>query len=329
MKQYKAILAFLTVFFISVGVFGQGTVERNVRGVESVQTDLHFIYQGVHIPVPDITYHEFSSDSVNWSKTYEEGDCYVRFSNVTDNSANPNTGLSGYHSSWWVLNICDLGGEGGGDIDTIFVNVGGVIDTVTTGSVQVNITDPDTISGTSTNYQDSVSHTHELYIELNDNEDVSASPSDGEVLKYNATTETWVAAQDLLGGGGAGELIVKELDGSPEVENVTELVVTSGHLTNDGAGSVYLDLTLDPVNSDNDYWRTDTVRVGEGDTFIDFSSSLPDTDYIVPSLYAVLDNGNRQNLRYDSLTTDGFKALSVIDSARVHDGMERSLAGFE
>jgi hypothetical protein len=153
------------------------------------------------------------------------------------------------------------------------------------------------------------------------------------VLKYNAITENWEPHPDLIGAGASGELTVSEIDDSPSVENVVEIVVPADRLEDLGAGKVYLDLSLDPVNGENDYWRTDTVRVASGDTNIEFSSPLPAADYIIASLYAVLDNGNRQDLQYDSLATDGFKVLSVIDSAWVHyiaiRNVDSLLASFE
>ena len=262
---------------------GQGIVERYVKGIENVETNLHFIYQGTYIPVLDITYHEFSADSVTWRKEYEDGDCYIRFNNFTDNSTNPYNGLTGYHpdSTWWVFNFCTCNGAIPDSfpettVDTLFIiynNYDTIItrDTIVLDgglkSADITIPAPDTVSGTSTNYQDSLIHTHELFIYINDNEDVDAYPTDGQVLKWNAITSQWEAANDLVGGGGSGTLTVTEEDDSPNVPNVTEIRVTNGHLTNNGLGSVSIDLTFDPTGGANDYWRAGKVRVPPGDNY--------------------------------------------------------------
>jgi hypothetical protein len=317
----KKLWILFILVMVTVVTNAQGLVERYVRAIEILQTNLHFVYQGTYTPVQDITYHEFSADSLTWRKDFQEGDCYIRFANTTSNTTNPYTGLSGYHDDWWVFNFCTCNGaiqEGGGSVDTIFVDYGTLVDTVLVGEF-VKIPQPDTITGSTVNYQDTLTHTHELVIYIGDNEDVDTTGvADGYVLKYNEITGNWEPHPDLIGAGASGELTVSEIDDDPSVENVVELVVPADHLENLGAGKVYLDLTLDPVNGENDYWRTDTVRVASGDTNIEFSSPLPAADYIMASLYAVLDNGNRQDLQYDSLATDGFKVLSVIDSAWVH-----------
>lgn len=314
---------------------GQGIVERYVKGIENVETNLHFIYQGTYIPVLDITYHEFSADSVTWRKEYEDGDCYIRFNNFTDNSTNPYNGLTGYHpdSTWWVFNFCTCNGAipdafPETTVDTLFI-VYNNYDTIVTRdtiildgglkSVDITIPAPDTVTGTSTNFQDSLTHTHELFIYINDNEDVDAYPTDGQVLKWNAITSQWEAANDLVGAGGAGELTVTEEDDSPNVTNVTEIRVTNGHLTNNGLGSVSLDLTFDPTGGVNDYWRAGKVRVPAGDNTITFDTPFDSTDYIVVSVYALLDyQDHRQNLKYTNETVNGFDVLDVVDSAYVH-----------
>lgn len=324
MKKLLTIIMTLFVVYAS----GQGTNERYVKARERLETNLHFIYQNTYIPVNDATYHEFSSDSVTWRKNYQEGDCYVRFANTTNNSVNPYSGLNGYHTNWWVFNFCTcngaIDGGGGSGIDTMFVyyysndTITG-IDTIFVdgGVISLDIPQPDTITGSTVNYQDTAYHTHQLFIFLNDNQDVDANPTDGQVLKYNAITGKWQAADDLVGAGG-GQLRVKELDNTPNVSNVLTITVNNGHLTNLGSGEVFIDLTLAPNWGANDYWRTDTVRVSAGDTNIEFGSPLPDDNYIIASLYAILDNGSRQDLQYDSITDSGFKALDVIDSAWVH-----------
>jgi hypothetical protein len=331
-KPYKLILALFTALLLSGGVFGQGFVERHIKGTEDVETNLHFIYQGVHIPVLDQTYHEFSADSLTWRKSYEEGDCYIRFNNYTDNSVNPYTGYEGYHpdSGWWVFNFCTCNGaipDNIGGVDTMFVyyyqtDTTYIIDTVVVqnDALDINIPFPDTVSGSTVNYQDTTYHTHELYVFIGDNEDVDTTGRfDGAVLKWNAVSEMWEVSSDLIGTGGGASLRVTEEDNNPSVDNVTEIRVTNSHLTNNGTGSVSLDLTIDANEAENDFFRTGKVRVPSGDNFITFSSALPDTDYVVASVYAQLDwQQARQSLWYDSLAVDGFRVLDVVDSAYVH-----------
>lgn len=55
-----------------------------------------------------------------------------------------------------------------------------------------------------------------------------------------------VAFVDATGGS---SLTVKELDGSPSVSNVTEIKVTNGKLTDNGGGSVSLDLSVTGTSS--------------------------------------------------------------------------------
>ena len=321
----KLLTIIMTLFVVYAS--GQGINERYVRARERLETNLHFIYQGNYIPAKDITYHEFSADSTTWRKNYVAGDCYVRFANTTANITNPYYSTTGYHNNWWVLNFCTLNGaldSIGNSVDSIFVHYYQsdtiyVTDTVIVddGIIDIKIPAPDTITGNTGNAQDTAYHTHQVYLFLNDLENVDATPTDGQVLKYNSITGKWQAANDLVGGGGSS-LKVKEIDDSPSINNVLTIAVSEGHLTNLGSGEVFLDLTLDPHLGANDYWRSDTVRVDAGDTNIEFSSPLPDDSYIIASLYAMLDNGGRQDLQYDSITDIGFKVLDVIDSAWVH-----------
>jgi len=320
------LLGTLVVLFLSANVFGQGKIERYVTATDKLQTNLHFIYEGIYTPVKDITYHEFSADSVTWRKNYVEGDCFIRFANTTTNATNPYTGYSGYHEDWWVFNFCTCNGAikpGGGIIDTIFIEYHSVdtiyIDTIPPGEpIDIVIPAPDTITGSTTNFQDTARHTHQLYIFLNDNEDVDAYPTNGQVLKWNSTLEQWIAADDLTGGGGTS-LIVREEDGTPNVLAVNKISVTNGHLTDNGIGHVSIDLTIDPRQGYNNYWRAGKVRVPSGDNTITFDEPFTDNDYFVVAAYALLDElDTRQNLVYGNQTAGGFDVYDVIDSAYVH-----------
>lgn len=305
MRLLKPILAVLTALIMFVSVSQAQIQERSVKAVETLETGVSFVYQGSDIPVLDITYNEWSADSITWRKNYVNGDCYIRFSNDVK-------------STWAAYNICTGGGAGTSQIDTIFWTVDGVTDTITSGSASIYITNPDTVSGSSTNFQDTETHTHELFIELNDNEDVNASPANGQVIKWNSVSEKWEASNDLIAGGASGYLTVGEQDGSPSVTNVNEILVTNGTVIDNGAGSVSIDMLLQPVDGAQDFFRTDTVRVGEGDPFITFSTPFPTNDYILDAMYAIYDDGTRQNLVSDSSAVDGFRVLSILeDSATV------------
>ena len=309
----KRILSTIGALLLLTWVSHSQVLERYVKATETLETGDEFVYQSVDIPVLDITYHEWSADSVTWRKNFVSGDCYIRFSNDVK-------------TTWAAYNICSGGGSGTSSIDTIFWTVDGVTDTIISGSATLYITEPDTISGTSNNTQNTETHTHELYIELNDNEDVSANPSNGQVIKWNSTTETWEAADDLIGGGAAGYLNVKEQDGSPDVSNVNEIRIANGSLTDNGSGSISIDFSLEAVNGAQDFFRTDTVRVDKGDRFITFSSPLPDNNYIISNVYADYDDNTQQQLVSDSLAADGFRVLSILeDGATVNYLVMRSL----
>lgn len=318
-KILKIALLFAIVFFIALSANSQ-VLEKDVKATENLETGVNFIYRGIKIPVADVTYHEFSADSVTWRKNYVSGDCYVRFNNYSDNSVTKHPA-----NRWWGLNICTLGQQQSGGIDTLFVyyyqnDTIFSIDTivVSDGVVDINIPAPDTITGSTINYQDTVGHTHALYINLNDLEDVNATPTNGQVLKWNSVSGKWVAANDLLGGGG-GSLTVQEQDGTPTVPNVNTIKIENGHVTDEGVGVVSIDFLIEVLPEKQDFFRTGTQRVGEGDSFIDFSSPFPLNDYILTNAYALYDDGTRQNLVYDSLAVDGFRVLSILeDSATVH-----------
>src|SRR3972149_159466 len=76
----------LTILFslLSGSTVGPDLVDYAVvqRARDTLITDSLFKYQGVLIPVLDITYHEFSTTTPYvWKKEYVEGDRYMRFSN--------------------------------------------------------------------------------------------------------------------------------------------------------------------------------------------------------------------------------------------------------
>lgn len=303
----RRILSTIGALLLFIGVINAQIQERYVKAVETLETGVSFIYRGVDIPVLDITYHEWSADSITWQKDRDPGDCYIRFSNDVK-------------TTWAGYNVCTgAGGGGTGNIDTIFWTVDGVTDTVVDGSVSMYITEPDTVSGSSTNFQDTETHTHELYISINDNEDVDTTGvTNGQVIKWNSVTGDWEPADDLLAGGASGYLTVGEIDGSPSVINVIEILITNGTVTDNGAGSVTIDLLQEPASGEQNFYRTDTIRVAAGDTFITFSSALPAANYIIANAYAMYDDGTKQSLVSDSSAVDGFRVLSILeDSATV------------
>jgi len=76
----------LTILFtlLATITFAQNVGDYDVvqRARDTLITDSLFKYQGVLIPVLDITYHEFSTTTPYvWKKEYVEGDRYMRFSN--------------------------------------------------------------------------------------------------------------------------------------------------------------------------------------------------------------------------------------------------------
>lgn len=194
---------FILFMLISSLAWSQGFVERHILSTEITETENSFIYRHYYIPVLDITYHEFSADSITWRKDYHEGDCYVRFNNYVSNQT---TDSPIYHpeDKWWVFNFCtcngaiDTTGGGGGTLDTIYIIAGG--DTITFNDF-ITIPFPDSITATTTNYMDSLIHTHAWEAWINDMEDVDAYPANGQVLKWNAARGQWVEGDDLFGIG--------------------------------------------------------------------------------------------------------------------------------
>jgi len=208
----------LTIFFLllSTIAFSQGIVERHILSTDITETENSFIYRHIYVPVLDITYHEFSADSITWSKDYHAGDCYIRFNNYIDNSTSD---APDYHpdASWWVFNFCTCNGkidttQGSGRIDTLVIDYGSQIDTLY--DVQsIKIPMPDTLTGTTTNYQDSLIHTHVVFLYLNDIKDVDAHPTDGQVLKWSAGVQKWIAGDDLYGTGAGDSTVIIARDG--------------------------------------------------------------------------------------------------------------------
>jgi len=305
----------LTAILVFVAFISHAQIqERQVKATETLETGNKFIYKTVDIPVADVTYHQFSADSVTWRKNYVAGDCYVRFSNV---SSNP----QGTHASWWGLNICNLGRDTLGGLDTLYVyyyssDTISYIDTIVSKD-HINIPAPDTLTGSTINFQDTLSHTHAVYLNLDDLQDVDASPTDGQVLKWNSVSEQWEAANDLIGGGGGG-LTVKENDSSPSVTNVNTINVENGTLTNNGAGVVSIDFMQEAVTNAQDFYRAGTDALVAGDNFVEFTSPFSDNDYVLASVYALYEDSTRQNLVWDSLAADGFRVIGVVDDATVN-----------
>lgn len=305
----RAFLA-LVGLLLFAEVYSQGVVERTVTGIDRVTTEADFYYRGTNIPVLDITYHEFSADGNTWRKGYVSGDCYVRFANTTNNSANPNGTGGGYHSTWWVFNFCE---QTGGSNDTIYIVVGG--DTIQVNDLTITIPEPETLTGSTTNYQDSVYHTHQIELYINDMLDVDADYIDGYVIKYNEVLRQWIAAPDLIGSGTGGSLRVTEEDNLPSVNGVTEIRVPNSHLINNGNGSVSLILSVSPQLGANDYWRAgiDTSAV-EGTHSVVFDTPFSENDYTVVSLFGVYPNKIRQNFVYSNTTVNGFDVLGVMEA---------------
>jgi len=301
-------------------------VERDVEAINELKTGNSFVYQTTSIPVLDIGYHEFSDDSVTWRKEHQAGDCYIRFANTTSNTTNPYTGNSGYHDDWWVLNFCTLNGAldtlGGSGLDTLFVHYYQsdtvfYIDTIvlTGGSIDFKIPSPATITGSTTNYSDTAYHTHNIELSVGDliNTDTTGVLN-GQVLKWNSVQQKWKPYNDLLGGG--SELRVREVDGNPDVNDVVDIIVENGTLTDNGGGSINMSFLVEPVSGEQDFYRTDTINVSAGDIQIVFDSPLPNSNYVV-NAYAIYGDTARQNLICDNLTQVGFTALNVLDNAVV------------
>jgi len=301
----KHIFSVIFALLLFSGIVNAQVVERSVEAIEYLQTNYEMIYQGVHIPMLDISYHEWSSDSVTWRKNYVDGDCYLRISNDVKDT-------------WVGINMC---GEGTGTslIDSIVICSNGVCDTIATGTVTVSIPAPISITGSTGNTQTDLTHTHDITFYMGDVEDVDvAGAEDGQILKWNATSGTWVVADDLTGAGASGELTVRDVDLTPSISNVTTINIEDGHLTDDGAGAVTIDFSLNPSTGKQDFFRTDTVDVAAGDAFLTFSSPLPANDYVVASAYALYPDGERQTLSYDSTAADGFRVLNVLGESEVH-----------
>ena len=328
----KHIFSVIFALLLLGGTINAQIVERSVEGIEYIQTNDELIYQGIHIPVLDISYHEFSSDSITWRKDYQPGDCYMRFANTTSNTTNPYTAKQGYHDEWFGLNLCDLGGEAGGGIDTMFVyyyqsDTIYQIDTIVIGDTNLNlkIPSPETITGSTTNYSDTSYHTHAVNLYMGDIRNVDTTGvQNGQVLKWNSVTKEWITANDLVGAGGS-ELMVEDIDGTPSISNVNTIQVENGHFVNNGAGSVTISFDLEPVNGEQDFYRTDTVDAVAGNNTLTFSRPLPATDYVVTNAYALYSNGERQSLSYDSKTVNGFRVLDVIGESQIHYEVVRNL----
>lgn len=88
--------------------------------------------------------------------------------------------------------------------------------------------------------------------------DAISSPATG-LLVYNTTTSafnfyngsSWAA----VGGGGAGSLTVKEVDGTPTASNVDTIRVSNGTLTDDGGGQVTITIGAGSVPAGMQLYR--------------------------------------------------------------------------
>jgi len=313
----RRILNTILALFLFALVSNAQIQERYVKAIETLETGVSFVYQGIDIPVLDITYHEFSADSLTWRKNFVEGDCYVRFSNEVDNSTDQHPA-----DSWWVFNFCTCNGaitsgSGTSQIDTILITINGVTDTITGGIASIEIPSPITVTGSTTNEQTDSTHTHELILRLGELEDVDTTGvADTKILKFNGTE--WVIATDLVGGGASGSLTVGEQDGTPTVTNVNTILVENGTVTNNGAGSVSIDFFQEAANEAQDFYRAGEFSASVGDNFVTFTSSFSDNDYILVADYALYSDGSRQELVYDSLAVDGFRVLDVVGTSTIH-----------
>ena len=100
MKRLLFLLLFLPIFAIGQNQVppstkSVGDYDQTIRARDTLFTDYHFVYRDTVIPVLDISYHEFSADSINWHKPWVTGDIYIRISNDVKNT-------------WKVLNIIDI-----------------------------------------------------------------------------------------------------------------------------------------------------------------------------------------------------------------------------
>lgn len=122
MKRLLFLLLFLPVFAIGQNQVppstkSVGDYDQTIRARDTLFTDYHFVYRDTVIPVLDISYHEFSADSINWHKPWVTGDIYIRISNDVKNT-------------WKVLNIIDL-------IDPLWARDGDNIYNLNDGTVNV------------------------------------------------------------------------------------------------------------------------------------------------------------------------------------------------
>ena len=82
MKRLLFLLLFIPALAFSQTVVPPSTkttgdYDQTLRARDTLFTDYHFVYRDTVIPVLDITYHEFSSDSLNWHKAWEIGRAHV------------------------------------------------------------------------------------------------------------------------------------------------------------------------------------------------------------------------------------------------------------
>jgi hypothetical protein len=79
---------FFLITFLFISVFAQaqktGDKTTNVTARDTLKADTEFVYRDTIIPMLDVTYHEFSVDSITWSKE-GAGANWIRFSNKNKN----------------------------------------------------------------------------------------------------------------------------------------------------------------------------------------------------------------------------------------------------
>lgn len=125
-----------------------------------------------------------------------------------------------------------------------------------------------------------------------------AGKADGDVPTWDTGTSKYVPAAP------AAALEVKEADGSPDVTGVTQIIVTDGTLTDNGGGSVSIDIgTGGSGASTADHFIVG--QGGEGDS--DLSNKV-----IIPGLSASPDIrvAGANDWEFDSSTTTGWSSFA-------------------
>lgn len=195
-------LFFILLAFASITTFAQkGDYDIKQRASYAIQTDSLFIYKTDTIPASDISYHEWSSDLVNWHKEKEVNDQYLRISNDVKRS----WVVIDYRSTnpYWL--------EGADDIlylnpfftDKVFINAT-LLDSIWDLYVGGNInTDGYYFFG-----QDSLTHTN-IY---------NGGTTDGWVLTASGDTAIW--SPFAPGVGGRDTLFISRTDTIVNIDTI-------------------------------------------------------------------------------------------------------------